>query len=68
VAVAPWDWRPVRRRLAEPRAACHLPKQVRHRPKWQLVLDMLDELVSWGLRPPVRRPRNIGEQLGGNCW
>jgi SRSO17 transposase len=35
------------------RAACHLPEQVHHRPKWQLVLDMLDELGGWDLRPPV---------------
>ena len=35
------------------RAACHVPERVRHRPKWQLVLDMLDELDQWGLRPPV---------------
>jgi SRSO17 transposase len=38
---------------AERRAACHVPEPVRHRPKWQLVLDMLDELDQWGLRPPV---------------
>jgi SRSO17 transposase len=35
------------------RSSCHLPERVRHRPKWQLVLDMLDELEGWGLRPPV---------------
>jgi SRSO17 transposase len=35
------------------RAACHLPEQVHHRPKWQLALDMVDELEGWGLRPPV---------------
>jgi SRSO17 transposase len=35
------------------RAACHLPERVGHRPKWQLVLDMLDELAGWDLRPPV---------------
>jgi SRSO17 transposase len=35
------------------RAACQVPAAVRHRPKWQLVLDMLDELAGWGLRPPV---------------
>jgi SRSO17 transposase len=35
------------------RVACRVPEQVRHRPKWQLVLDMLDELEGWGLRPPV---------------
>jgi SRSO17 transposase len=35
------------------RAACRLPEQVHHRPKWQLALDMVDELGQWGLRPPV---------------
>jgi len=39
--------------MAERRAACHLPQGVHHRPKWQLVLDMLDELHQWGLAPPV---------------
>jgi SRSO17 transposase len=39
--------------MAARRAACHLPDGVHHRPKWQLVLDMLDELAGWGLRPPV---------------
>jgi SRSO17 transposase len=37
----------------ERRRAAHLPQTVRHRPKWQLVLDMLDELGGWGLVPPV---------------
>jgi SRSO17 transposase len=35
------------------RAACQVPDSVHHRPKWQLVLDMVDELDQWGLRPPV---------------
>jgi SRSO17 transposase len=39
--------------MAERRLACHVPQQVHHRPKWQLVLDMLDELGQWGLAPPV---------------
>ena len=38
---------------AERRAACRVPARVQHRPKWQLVLDMLDGLQGWGLRPPV---------------
>jgi SRSO17 transposase len=38
---------------ADRRAACRLPNSVRHRPKWQLVLDMLDELAAWDLAPPV---------------
>jgi SRSO17 transposase len=37
----------------ERRVACQVPASVRHRPKWQLVLDMLDELGAWGLAPPV---------------
>jgi SRSO17 transposase len=39
--------------MAARRAACHLPRDVHHRPKWQLVLDMLDELAGWELWPPV---------------
>jgi SRSO17 transposase len=35
------------------RAACQVPQDVQHRPKWQLVLDMLDELGAWGLSPPA---------------
>jgi SRSO17 transposase len=58
-ASCPLDWRlflPERwddAAMAPRRAACHLPEQVHHRPKWQLVLDMLDELAGWYLRPPV---------------
>jgi SRSO17 transposase len=37
----------------ERRAACRVPARVRHRPKWQLALDMVDELEGWGLSPPV---------------
>jgi DDE superfamily endonuclease len=56
-ASCPLDWRlflPERWDAdAERRAAYHVPERVRHRPKWQLVLDMLDELDQWGLSPPV---------------
>jgi SRSO17 transposase len=38
---------------AERRRTAHLPEAVGHRPKWQLALDMLDELDGWGLVPPV---------------
>jgi SRSO17 transposase len=37
---------------AERRAKTHLPAEERHRPKWQLALEMLDELRGWGLTPP----------------
>ncbi len=58
-ASCPLDWRlflPERwdqDAMATRRAACHLPQGVHHRPKWQLVLDMLDELAGWQLAPPV---------------
>jgi hypothetical protein len=42
-----WDADTARRRAA------HLPEAVGHRPNWQLVLDLLDELGGWGLAPPV---------------
>jgi SRSO17 transposase len=58
-ASCPLDWRLFvpeswdEEAMATRRAACHLPAAVHHRPKWQLVLDMLDELAGWGLSPPV---------------
>ncbi len=38
---------------AERRRKAHVPADQRHRPKWQLALDMLDELAAWDLVPPV---------------
>ncbi|MEU4213682.1 IS701 family transposase [Streptomyces sp. NPDC026206] len=35
------------------RARCRVPGDERHRPKWQLALEMLDELAATGLRPDV---------------
>jgi SRSO17 transposase len=42
-----WDEDTERRRKA------HVPDEVRHAPKWQLALDMIDELRGWGLEPPT---------------
>jgi SRSO17 transposase len=42
-----WDHDTERRRRA------HVPTSQRHQPKWQLALDMLDELAAWELTPPV---------------
>ena len=50
-AVVPERWD--EEAMATRRAACHLPEGVHHRPKWQLVLDLLDELAGWDLVPPV---------------
>src|SRR5450830_423413 len=35
------------------RAKAHLPAAERHREKWRLALEMLDELRAWGLSPPA---------------
>src|SRR6266498_3473468 len=55
--------------MATRRAACPLPQDIHHRPKWQLVLDMLDELGGWDLWPPVLLADSgygeVGEFRGG---
>jgi DDE superfamily endonuclease len=55
--------------MAARRAACHLPERVHHRPKWQLVVDLLDELGGWDLGPPVLLADSgygeVGEFRGG---
>jgi SRSO17 transposase len=38
---------------AERRRKAHVPDREHHRPKWQLALDLLDELAGWDLVPPV---------------
>ena len=35
------------------RQKAEIPDTVRHRTKWALALETIDELASWGLRPPV---------------
>src|SRR3954462_8731819 len=35
------------------RARAGIPDDVRHRPKWRLALNMLDELAGWQLTPPL---------------
>ena len=35
------------------RVRAQIPDTVRHRPKWQQALEMIDELGSWGHRPPA---------------
>lgn len=56
-ASCPIDWRlfmPESWNEDPRRAGCKVPDEVMHRPKWQLALDMIDELTAWGLQaPPV---------------
>jgi SRSO17 transposase len=42
-----WDSDTERRRKA------HVPADQRHRPKWQLALELLDELAAWDLAAPM---------------
>ncbi|MGI8715217.1 MAG: IS701 family transposase [Solirubrobacteraceae bacterium] len=35
------------------RAKAKLPEGVHHVEKWRLALEMIDELISWGIDPPV---------------
>jgi SRSO17 transposase len=35
------------------RQKARLPEDVHHREKWRLCLDMIDELIGWGITPPV---------------
>lgn len=35
------------------RSRAQIPEAVRHRPKWELAIEMFDELATWGQVPPV---------------
>jgi FOG: Transposase len=39
--------------IAARRLKAQIPDSVRHRTKWELALEMLDELAGWGHRPPL---------------
>ena len=41
------DWNQERREKAR------LPEDVHHVEKWRLALEMIDELIGWGITPPV---------------
>ena len=65
-ASCPLDWRLFLPeewdRDEERRAGAHLPDEERHRPKWRLALEMLDELRGWGLgAPPILADSAYGE-------
>jgi SRSO17 transposase len=39
--------------IAARRAKAQIPDTVRHRTKWELALEMIDEAAAWGLAPPL---------------
>jgi SRSO17 transposase len=56
-ASCPLDWRiflpPAWDQDQQRRAKAHVPAEARHREKWRLALDMIDELAGWGLAAPL---------------
>lgn len=55
-ASCPVDWRlfmPAEWDGDPRRESCRVPEDVIHEPKWELALQMIDELCEWGLEPPV---------------
>jgi SRSO17 transposase len=59
--------REIRTEIRARRARCAIPDEVRHREKWRLALDMLDEIIGqapagWGLPPrPVVADAGYGD-------
>ncbi|MFC6094989.1 IS701 family transposase [Saccharothrix lopnurensis] len=49
--------------IARKRARCAIPDDVQHREKWRLALDMIDELLDWGM---PRRPVVADSAYGDN--
>jgi SRSO17 transposase len=64
-ASCPLDWRlflPEQWDDDPRRQECRVPDDVGHQPKWRLALDMLDELIGWGLEPlPVLGDAAFGD-------
>jgi SRSO17 transposase len=53
-ASCPLDWRlflPEQWDDDPRRRACRVPDELRHQPKWKLALEMIDELIGWGIEP-----------------
>jgi len=44
---------PTAAQITARRRSSKIPEAARYAPKWQLALDMLDELAAWGHTPPV---------------
>ena len=49
----PEEWDEESKSNRDRRAKAKLPDDVRHTEKWRLALEMIDELCSWGIKPPV---------------
>jgi SRSO17 transposase len=49
----PRQWDEESRFNQDRREKARLPEDVQHREKWRLALDMIDELIGWGITPPI---------------
>jgi SRSO17 transposase len=49
----PKEWDSASEFNQDRREKAKLPEDVHHREKWRLALDMIDELIAWGITPPV---------------
>jgi SRSO17 transposase len=49
----PEEWDEQSKFNQQRRAKAHLPEDVHHVAKWRLALEMIDELIGWGITPPV---------------
>jgi SRSO17 transposase len=49
----PKEWDSVSEFNRDRRMKAKLADEVHHREKWRLALDMIDELIGWGIIPPV---------------
>ncbi|WP_030443800.1 IS701 family transposase [Actinoplanes subtropicus] len=49
----PESWDPAAPEAGERRRKAGMPADAKHREKWRLGLDMIDEAIGWGLRPPL---------------
>jgi SRSO17 transposase len=49
----PKEWDEQTKWNTERRAKAKLPDDAHHVEKWRLALEMIDELIGWGIKPPV---------------
>jgi SRSO17 transposase len=49
----PESWDPATPGAGERRRKTAMPADAKHREKWRLGLDMIDEVTRWGLQPPL---------------
>jgi SRSO17 transposase len=49
----PEEWDDLGEFNQDRRAKSKLPEDLHHTEKWRLALEMIDELIGWGIKPPV---------------